>query len=463
MIVLPPIDAFLGLVIDRSNKPYYTQILVYIQGLVERGILGSGDRLPNQGELASRLCVNIATVNRAYREAARRRIVKSTPRRGTYVTPQPSFLAGWNGLDPDHIGLIDMENNAAPTDIPMRFMSRILSEISQEESLRSIYGYSSIYGRFEHRRSICQWLQQNEISAVPDRVVLTSGAHHAIYLALSVLSRPRDAILVDELTYPALGELVRVFSLTAHGLPRRGGRVDMERAAKLFLSVRPRFLFATPDFSSPTTEYLNSAERQEIVKLCRKNGTIILEDSVHVGLVERKGEALCNIYPEGTFFISSFSKILAPGLCLGMIHCPEREFADLIARRLGIVNRMASPIMGEIATRMITSRQIWHSLEFVRREYAVRNDIARRVLVDHNIRTDCNGTHFWIDLRRATGLRLCDRLRELGVSVLPDQVFALDAPSPRRGLRATLGALPSRHDVIRGCLSIKQALDELDA
>lgn len=389
--------------------------------------------------------------------------MKSTPRRGTYVMPLQSFGVGWDGLNQQHIGLIDMENNAAPTDIPMRSMSLILSEVSREESLRSIYGYSSIYGRLEHRRSICQWLHENEIAAVPDRIVMTSGAHHAIYLALSVLARPRDAIILDEFTYPALSELVRAFSLTAHCMPRRGGRVDMDSVAKLFLSARPRFLFAMPDFSSPTTEYLDSAERQEIVKLSRKNGTIILEDSVHAGLVERKGEAFYNLYPKGTFFISSFSKILAPGLCLGMILCPDKEFADLIARRLGIVNRMASPIMGEIVSRMISSRQIWHSLEFVRQEYAVRNDIAMRTLAGHDIQADRNGTHFWINLRKVPGLVVSERLRELGVSVLPDQVFALDLPPRRRGVRATLGASPSRNDVIRGCLLIKQALDELDS
>jgi len=452
-------SAALHIAIDRSHKPIYRQILAELQRLVGDGQLPSGSRLPNQKHLAAQLGVNIATVNRAYREAVRRRLLVSSPRRGTHVAPQAGFLVGWNGLQGERAGLIDMENNAAPIDLPMRSVSDVFSEISRQDDLRHIYGYGPIYGREEHRRALSGWLQRHDLLAEPDRMVLTAGAAHAIYLLLSVLSRPNDVLVADDLSFPCLDELASLFSLKVRALRRIGGRIDLEHAGALFLRHRPRFLFVMPDFASPTTEYLDVPERQELARLCRKTGCLVIEDSVHLGLVEPKGPPIQSLLPQNSFFITSFSKIIAPGFGLGTVLCPDREFTERIGRRLGIVNRMASPIMGEIAARLIGSNEIVRILGFVRSEYRTRNRIASEVLGSLDLRADTYGTHFWVELpAEVNATQLADRLRRSGVSVLPDRVFASTGKPGRSGFRATLGALPRRNQVIRGCQIIAEAL-----
>jgi DNA-binding transcriptional MocR family regulator len=449
----------INLTVDRSGKPIYLQILQRLQDLISSGSLSSGARLPNQKRLAQTLGVNVATVNRAYREAARRRLLVSSPRRGTHVAPQAGFLVGWNGLQGERAGLIDMENNAAPIELPMRAMSEIFTEISQQEDLRHIYGYSSIYGREEHRKAIAGWLQRHGIGAEPDRLVLTSGANHAIYLVLSVLARPGDLLVSDELTYPCLDEMARTLGLRVLALRRVAGRIDLAHAANLFAVNRPRFLFIMPEFSSPTTEFLDEEERQELARLCRRANCLVLEDSVHLGLVESKGRPLQSYLPQGGFFVTSFSKVLAPGLCLGALLCPDREFTERIARRLGVVSRMASPIMGEIVARLIASNEIARVLGFVRSEYRARNRLAAELLAGSDLRTDTYGTHFWVDLPNgANGPQIADRMRRAGVSVLPDRVFSVTSQVSRSGFRATLGATPRRNQVITGCQVIARTL-----
>ncbi|MEQ8347640.1 MAG: PLP-dependent aminotransferase family protein [Sneathiellaceae bacterium] len=445
--------------IDRSCKPFYRQILQRMQALIVDGHLPAGFRLPNQRSLARRLNVNVATVNRAYREAARRRLVISSPRRGTHVAPQAGFLVGWNGLQGERADLIDMENNASPIDMPMQAMSAVFAEISAQEDLRHIYGYSSIYGREEHRRAIAGWLLRHGICAEAGNLVLTCGANHGIYLVLAVLSRPGDTLVADELAYPFINELSRLNGLKVQSLRRIGGRLDLEHAAALFAECRPRFLFVTPDFSSPTTEHLDDEERQELARLCRKANCAILEDSVHLGLVEPRGRPMQSYLPESTFFVTSFSKTLAPGLCFGAVLCPDREFTETVGRRLGIVNRMASPIMAEIVCRLIGSNEMARVMGFVRSEYRTRNRIAAQILAGFDLRADPYGTHFWIELPEgANASQLCQLMRRNGVSVLPDRVFAATGRSSRAGFRATLGALPRRHQVIMGCRAIAMAL-----
>ena len=61
--------------LDESKGPTYLAIADAIGAAVRRGELRPGDRLPTHRLLADLLGVNVSTVTRAYREAARRRLL----------------------------------------------------------------------------------------------------------------------------------------------------------------------------------------------------------------------------------------------------------------------------------------------------------------------------------------------------------------------------------------------------
>ncbi len=69
----------------HSTTPMYAQIIEQIEGLVKRGLLHPGDRLPPERELARRLVVARGTVKKAYELLEQRRLVEGTQGRGTFV------------------------------------------------------------------------------------------------------------------------------------------------------------------------------------------------------------------------------------------------------------------------------------------------------------------------------------------------------------------------------------------
>lgn len=76
----------LPLVLDtHSSIPIYAQIVEQIEGLVKKGILSPGDRLPPERDLARQLAVARGTVKKAYDELARKQLVEGTQGRGTFV------------------------------------------------------------------------------------------------------------------------------------------------------------------------------------------------------------------------------------------------------------------------------------------------------------------------------------------------------------------------------------------
>ena len=65
--------------------PIYRQIVDGIRYAISSGRLISGDRLPSVRHLASGLAVNVATIQKAYRELEVKGLVESLRGRGTYV------------------------------------------------------------------------------------------------------------------------------------------------------------------------------------------------------------------------------------------------------------------------------------------------------------------------------------------------------------------------------------------
>lgn len=69
----------------HSSTPMYAQIVEQVEGLVKRGLLHPGDRLPPERELARRLVVARGTVKKAYELLESRGLIEGTQGRGTFV------------------------------------------------------------------------------------------------------------------------------------------------------------------------------------------------------------------------------------------------------------------------------------------------------------------------------------------------------------------------------------------
>jgi DNA-binding GntR family transcriptional regulator len=69
----------------RIRGTVYLNIADQIEEAIHQGIFAPGDRMPSQRSIADDLGFHFNTVNAAFREAARRGLVRSNTRRGTIV------------------------------------------------------------------------------------------------------------------------------------------------------------------------------------------------------------------------------------------------------------------------------------------------------------------------------------------------------------------------------------------
>jgi 2-aminoadipate transaminase len=162
-------------------------------------------------------------------------------------------------------------------------------------------------------------------------ILITDGSQQSLSLLSHVLLDPGDVILTGAPTY--LGALQAFVSFRAQiesvPLDHDGIRVDLleEKLDALAQAKRlPKFVYLVPTFQNPTGATVPMERRRRIYELLCQYDLLLIEDDPY-GLLRYEGEPvplIKSLDAEGrVIYLSSFSKILAPGFRIAWMAAPE--------------------------------------------------------------------------------------------------------------------------------------------
>src|SRR4051812_31312099 len=331
----------------QRSGPIYQAIADQIGQEVDSGRLKPGARLPTQRALAKQLGVTLTTVTRAYVEAQRRGLLTGEVGRGTFVRPAIMDMEG-----PDQ-GVLDLAvNSLMPLPYAEELADRLSAAVPRSAGAR-VFGYQPQAGARHNRAAGSAWISASGLDAPLERVVVTGGGQHAILLALMAVARPGDEILVEEFTYPGISDLMSHLQLRLRpiAMDKDGLRPDALDAA--CRAGKPAALYCMPSFQNPTAALMPDARRRDIAEVAIRHQLTVIEDDVY-GFLATGVTPLCTLLPESTsFFITSTSKSIAPGIRIGYMLAPSSMIERLsVAVLRTMVN--APPAMAELATSLIT-------------------------------------------------------------------------------------------------------------
>jgi 2-aminoadipate transaminase len=83
----------------------------------------------------------------------------------------------------------------------------------------------------------------------------------------------------------------------------------------------PRFFYVIPDFQNPSGATCSGAKRRQLVELAARYGVLLVEDAPYRQLRYRGAEepTLYELAPDRTLHMSSFTKLIAPGVRAGFM------------------------------------------------------------------------------------------------------------------------------------------------
>lgn len=327
MTVQPVAESLVARVVERMLQE------------VRSGIWRPCDKLPSERELAELLKVSRNTVTAAYGELEQQGILRRLKGKGAYLCALPtrdeSF--SWSGkvssmansLDEPVLELLARRLGGSEILYPLSAGTPSLEVFPQDayrasidrilvDGLPKALAVSHTEGQWALRKEIAEW-----IGVDPQHVMIVAGAQEAIDLVARCLIEPGDSVVVDSPTYPGA---IQSFRSAGGRLVPWSTRWSLEELEEIFLRYRPKLLFTMPAFHNPTGRVMPLKTRAGLLELARRYRIPVVEDDVYgrtFFATQQMPECLYKLDKHSQVLsMSTFSKMLAPGLRVGWILAP---------------------------------------------------------------------------------------------------------------------------------------------
>ncbi|MEE4451623.1 PLP-dependent aminotransferase family protein [Novosphingobium resinovorum] len=488
--MLRPWQISLSQRIDAArSEPVYMQIIQAVIRDIESGRLTSGSYLPSSRELAASLGVNRKTVVLAYEDLIAQGWLSSAGTRGTMVStalPDPGLPASRDVAEPDAPAQAEYRFAAAPASplalpegpglkldegapdgrlFPIELLSRAYRAAAQRLTRRNGLQYRDPRGAPALRESVAEMLKsQRGLPVTADNICITRGSQNSIFLAASLLIRPGDAVIVEELTYePAVAAFAaRGAKIVPVGLDGDGICLDDVEAA--CRRNRVAAVFVTPHHQFPTTVALRPERRLRLLDLARQFGFAVIEDDYdhEFHFASQPLLPMAAYAPGRVIYAGSLSKLLLPALRVGYIAAPV-EVIEALAHVVSLVDGMGNTLTENAAAELIDSGELSRHARKVRQVYAQRREAFAEALDatlgDHvSYEMPPGGLAFWL---RFASEQTLDRIEAgaagAGLRFASSRSF-MTRPGAARGLRIGFASLDEQ-EARRALQALRSILD----
>ncbi|GAA5645927.1 PLP-dependent aminotransferase family protein [Vibrio proteolyticus] len=452
--------------IIRPGTPKYISIGNYLVDCVRSGYLKPGTRLPTHREFAEQIGVSVQTVSHAYSFAEKKGALESWVGNGTFVksgfvddNTDTEFMLTQEMKDtPDEI---DMSiAHPVVTDRHITLFNQALVQIAAQPDNRSLIGKAKpVMGQPHHIDSGRHYLQTQGLDVGHDQLLLTNGACHGLTLALSTVVEHGDLVACGQLVDHGLISRSRMLGFKLLPLEMDEFGITPE-AFEWACQHRPvKALCCTPSMANPNSAHMDQARREAIARLAEKYDIYVIEDDVYGALEPNRVAPLTTLIPQQAFYVTSFTKVVAPGMRTGYLTVP-RHFLQHAIGRLAATSWSATPLPFEVAHLWIENGTLDRLIRFQMNEFAKRQKLASSILRSHSYSAHPHGQHIWLKLPdHWQSDDLVASAKRSGVQLTSYKPFVLDMNTPQPFVRISLGAETNRGYIKHGLSVIAEILD----
>jgi DNA-binding transcriptional MocR family regulator len=411
------------------------EIVKSLESDIESGDLKPGAQLPTHRELAEAVNVAIGTITRAYALAKQQGLVTGTTGRGT-------FVAG-TLVAPIKHAVVDLSQNMVMRDTRDPAIRSLLANFGDPASIAPLLDLDpGPSGSERHLEVGARWIARTGFEPSPDNMVISAGVQHGMHIVLSTLAKPGDLVMTEEVTYAGIRAIASLLHLQLRGLAMDTEGLEPQ-ALEEACRQGGKFLYTTPTLQNPTATTMSDSRRREIARIVQKYGVTVLEDDVYGFLMPDAPLPLLTYAPEHTYFLSSTSKRLAPGLRIAYCVCPHGAQSRL-ANAVRTTIWEPAPLMAALVTKWIQDGTAQRVTSYKQKEVQARHELATRILGP----SLAVSPHRWIRLSdpwRAEDLT--NECRARGVLISPASAFATNRDNLPIAVRVCLASSPSRQQL----------------
>ena len=244
-------------------------------------------------------------------------------------TEQPDIISFAGGLP-------------APEVFPLKEFQVACNTVLETQGAQALQ-YSTTEGYLPLREMIARHNSRFSVHVTADNIMITSGSQQALDFIGRLFINRGDYVVVESPTYLGALQAWNAYGAQYISVPvdEHGMIVDQLEEA---LRFGPKFIYVLPNFQNPSGCTLSLERRMQLVELADKYGVPIIEDDPY-GQLRYEGEHIpsvatldsryrnedCNDeYTGNVIYLSTFSKLLAPGLRLAWVIAPPQVIRKLV-------------------------------------------------------------------------------------------------------------------------------------
>ena len=260
------------------------------------------------------------------------------------------------------------------------------------------------------------------------QVLITTGSQQGLDLVAKALIDPGSPVAVEAPTY--LGAL-QAFAPCEPALVTVACDADGPVPEAMSAAAGARFLYVLPNFQNPSGRCISAPRRDALVQAAMRAGVPLVEDNPYGDLwFDAPPPApLAARWPEGTVYLGSFSKVLAPGLRLGYVAAPRVLFPKLLQAKQAA--DLHTPGFNQrLVHEVIRGGFLQQHVPTIRARYRAHRDAMQTALSRHLAPLGCRwneprgGMFFWVELPASLdAAALLPQAVAHGVAFVPGAAF----------------------------------------
>lgn len=359
-----------------------------------------------------------------------------------------------------------------PRSFPRDEIARIASEVVERYGEKALQ-YSPTRGVSHFLEAVRKFSERHGVAVSDsDGIIATVGSQQALYLVGQALLDPGDYVVTEEPTYLGMLQAFRVTGARFLTVPidEEGMRTDkLEEVLRRARSERLRIklIYTVPTCHNPAGTTLPMDRRRHLLELAEEYDLLVVEDDPYsfIAFEERDVKPLKTLDKSGrVIYMSTVSKILAPGLRLGWAIGPEPVIAKMELVKQSI--DLHTPSLSQfIAAEAMNRGVIDKHIPFIKKLYREKRDAMLEALEEYmpegaRWTRPIGGLFVWVWLPESiNSRRLLEKAVEKGVVFVPGDAFY-----PNGGGENTMRlnfSYPSVEEIREGVRRLAEAVREM--
>ncbi|WHY88628.1 PLP-dependent aminotransferase family protein [Neobacillus novalis] len=353
----------------------YQSLLLQIQA----GDFPTGTKLPSIRNLSQLYSCSKSTILAALNRLEEQHIIYSIPKSGYYVVENQVFKT------PSFTDSIDFATSS-PTwhAFPYKDFQHCINK-AIDTYQEDLFRYGTPKGLPILIAEAKKLLESYQVFTNSEQIFITTGVQQALSL-LSILPFPnnRSTILVEQPSYHLYMDMLKTYGLPAVGIQRTAKGIDLNQLEQIFHEEDIKFFYTMPRFHNPLGSSYSQKEKEAILQLAHKYNVFIIEDDYLADFEynSKNDPIFAEDFHEQVIYLKSFSKIMFPGLRVGLAVLPHTLINTF--QKFKMTTDIDSSMISQAALYLYLKNGMFeHNKTKVSNIYQARAKILHQSIQDH--------------------------------------------------------------------------------